>query len=79
MAVGSLAPLATRMPITVAGMSWTLLVLIARKVHIALLATPGRGLSRSRSAIARKPNGVAALPRPSMLAAMFMTIAPIAG
>ena len=79
MIVGFLEPLATRMPITVAGISCTLLVLMARKVHMALVATPGRRLSRSRSAIARRPKGVAALPRPSMLAAMFMTIAPIAG
>ena len=60
-------------------MSWTDAVLMARKVHIALLAEPGMGLSDCNSAIARNPSGVAALLSPSMLAAMFMTIAPIAG
>ena len=54
-------------------------VLMARKVHIAFVATPGLRFSVSRSAMARSPSGVAALPRPSMLAAMFMTIEPIAG
>ena len=66
-------------PIAVVGMSWIDAVLIARKVHIALEATPGRGLSFSSRLIARRPSGVAALPRPSMFAAMFMSIAPIAG
>src|SRR6478736_8924908 len=63
----------------VAGMSWMELVLIARKVHIAFEATPGRGLSVSRSFIARMPSGVAALERPRMLAAMFISIEPMAG
>ena len=67
------------MAIAVAGINCTELVLIARKVHIALVATPGRGLSVSKSRIARSPSGVAALPRPSMFAAMFINIDPIAG
>ncbi len=67
------------MAIAVVGMSWTELVLIARKVHIAFVAVPGCGLSLSRSRIARNPSGVAALPSPSMFAAMFMSIEPIAG
>ena len=79
MAVGFFAPLAARMATAVAGMSCTLLVLIARKVHMAFVAVPGCGLSPSKSFMARSPNGVAALPSPSMLAAMFITIAPIAG
>ena len=77
--VGWAAPAAARIPTAVAGMSCTELVLIARKVHIALVAVPGRGLSDSSPCMARKPRGVAALPRPSMLAAIFMTIAPMAG
>ena len=56
-----------------------LLVLIARKVHIALVAVPGVRLSVSKSRIARRPKGVAALARPSILAAIFITIEPIAG
>src|SRR4029077_10480094 len=79
MAVGLVEPDAARMAMAVIGINCTELVLIARKVHIAFVATPGCGLSVSRSRIARKPRGVAALPRPSMFAAMFMTIDPIAG
>ena len=54
-------------------------VLIARNITMALLAVPLCGLSLSSSCIARMPNGVAALPRPSTLAEMFIIIAPIAG
>ncbi len=78
-AVGSFAPCAAKIANAVVGINWMELVLIARKVHIALVAVPGRGLSFSSKAIARKPSGVAALPKPSMFAAMFMTIAPMAG
>src|SRR5207249_7924732 len=78
-AVGLVEPDATRIAIAVAGINCTELVLIARNVHIAFVATPGRGFNDSRSRIARKPRGVAALPRPSMLAAIFITIDPIAG
>src|SRR5205823_7987029 len=71
--------LAARIAMAVTGMSWTELVLMARNVHIALVAVPGRGLSDSRSFMARSPSGVAAFPRPSMFAAMFISIEPIAG
>ena len=79
MAVGWTEPAAARMATALAGMSWTELVLSARKVHIALVAVPGRGLSFSKSCMARSPSGVAALARPSMLADMFMIMDPIAG
>src|SRR6266700_6903990 len=79
MALGLLELPAARIAMAVTGMSCTELVLMARKVHIALVAVPGRGLRDSRSAIARRPSGVAALPKPSMLAAMFISIEPIAG
>ena len=78
-AVGLVDPDATRIAIAVAGINCTELVLIARNVHIAFVATPGREFSDSRSRIARKPSGVAALPKPSMLADMFITMQPIAG
>ena len=78
-AVGLVDPDAARIAIAVAGINCTELVLIARKVHIAFVATPGRGLSASKSRIARRPSGVAALPRPSMLADIFINIEPIAG
>ena len=79
MAVGCTDPAAARMATALAGMSCTELVFSARKVHIALVAVPGRGFSFSRSCMARNPSGVAALARPSMLAAMFMIIDPMAG
>ena len=63
MAVGFVDLFAARMAMAVTGMSWMPLVLIARKVHIALVAVPGRGLSVSKSRIARSPSGVAALPK----------------
>src|SRR4029077_17922716 len=78
-AVGRVDPAATKIAIAVVGISCTDAVLIARNVHMALVAVPGCGLSDSRSRIARKPSGVAAFPRPSMFAAMFISIAPIAG
>ena len=71
--------LAARIAMVVTGTICTELVLMARKVHMALVAVPGRGFSNSKSFMARSPSGVAALPRPSMLAAMFMIIEPIAG
>src|SRR5437016_5012662 len=77
--VGRAEPAAARIAIAVAGINCTELVLIARKVHIAFDATPGRGFNDSKSRIARNPSGVAALPRPSMFAAMFISIEPIAG
>src|SRR5207249_8624142 len=79
MAVGLIDWFAARMAMAVTGMSCTELVLIARNMHMAFVGVPGRGLSESRSRIARRPSGVAALPRPSMLAAMFSTMEPIAG
>src|SRR5262249_44135444 len=77
--VGRTHPAAARIAIAVAGINCTELVLIARNVHIALEATPGRGFNDSRSRIARRPSGVAALPSPSMFAAIFINIEPIAG
>src|SRR6266550_2298141 len=78
-AVGRVDPEAARIAIAVVGINCTELVLIARNVHIALVAIPGCGLSVSKSRIARNPSGVAALPSPSILAAMFINIEPIAG
>jgi hypothetical protein len=54
-------------------------VLMARNRTMAFEAEPGVGLSFSSSAMALSPKGVAALPRPKMLDAMFITMAPIAG
>ena len=57
----------------------TLEVLIARNSAMALVAVPLCGLSLSSSCMARMPNGVAALPRPSTLAEMLRIMAPMAG
>ena len=54
-------------------------VLITRNMISGLEATPGRGFRVSSSFMARSPSGVAALSRPSMLAAMFMVMLPMAG
>jgi hypothetical protein len=70
---------ATRMAITVAGMSCTEPVLMAQKSACASVAVPGWGLSRSSSSIALMPNGVAALPSPRRFAETFITMAPMAG
>ena len=79
MLAGSRAPSPARMAMTPVGSTATPEVLMARNRTIALVATPGRRLSFSSSCMARTPKGVAAFPRPSTLAAMFMIIAPIAG
>ena len=76
---GSAEPAAARRPITPVGSRVTLEVLMARNSTMALVAVPLTGLSRSSSCMARMPKGVAALPRPSTLAEMFMIIAPMAG
>ncbi len=72
-------PTEARSAMTPSGARATFDVLMARNSAIALVATPGVGLRRLSSIIALMPKGVAALPSPSMLAAMFMIIALIAG
>jgi hypothetical protein len=52
---------------------------MARKVTIGLVAASLSGLRVWSSSIALMPSGVAALLRPSMLAAIASTIAPAAG
>ena len=80
MASGALEPAAARTAmVPVGGNSVMAEVLIARNRIIGLLATPGRAFKRSSSAIAFRPKGVAALPSPRMLEAMFITMAPMAG
>ena len=49
---------AARIAMAVTGISWMEPVLIARNMHIALVAVPGRGFNDSRSFIALKPSGV---------------------
>ena len=63
----------------VTGSSVTDAVLMTRNRICASLAVSLEGLSFCSSCIALMPSGVAALSRPSMLAPMFMVIAPSAG
>jgi len=79
MAEGSAEPFSARSPMIPVGSRAMPLVLMARKSTMALLAVPLSALSSSSSFMAFRPKGVAALPRPRALAAMFMTMAPMAG
>ena len=77
---GSVDPAASRTSMVPrGGIKVTLEVLMARKSAIESEATPGRGFKLRSSTIAFSPKGVAALPSPSMLAAMFRIMALMAG
>ena len=76
---GSTEPAAALSAMTPVGKIVTLDVLMARNRIIASVALPLSPFRVSRCSMARIPNGVAALPRPSTLADRFMIIAPIAG
>ncbi len=79
MAVGSLAPAAAMKATVLAGTKLDRTGVDGQKGAHRVRRHPGRGLSFSRSCMARSPSGVAALPRPSILAAMFISIEPMAG
>ena len=79
MAAGSVEPFRARSPIIPVGSRARPLVLIARKSTIALVAVPSSRFKVASSFIALRPKGVAALPSPRALAAIFITIAPTAG
>jgi hypothetical protein len=64
---------------TETGISVIPLVLIAKSMHMALVATPGCLFSDSSSFIARSPKGVAALFKPRMFADTLSVIDPSAG
>ena len=76
---GSVDPAAARSAMTPVGSNVTDDVLIARNRAMALVAVPLWGLSSSNCCMARMPNGVAALPRPSALADMLRIIEPMDG
>ncbi len=77
--MGSAAPICARTVKMVAGMTVTADVLMTRKRIISSLAVCLSGFSSCSSSMALRPRGVAALSSPSMLAAMFMTMLPVAG
>jgi hypothetical protein len=79
MPAGSFDPSAARTATAPSGRIATPAALMARKSAIELVATPGWRLSVFSSLIALRPNGVAALPSPSMFAARLRIIEPIAG
>ena len=79
MPAGSFDPRAARTATAPSGRMATPAALMARKSAIELVATPGRGFSVFSSDIALSPNGVAAFPSPSMLAARLRIIDPMAG
>ncbi len=78
-AAGLCEPKAVRRAMTWVGNRVTLAVFSARNSTMASLAVPRWGLRRSSSCMARRPKGVAALDKPRTLAAMFISIAPMAG
>src|SRR5207253_7040664 len=78
-AVGFFDPDAASTAMMVAGMNWIPAVFKVMKVTMAFDAVSFCGLISCSSSIALMPSGVAAFERPSMFAAMFMIIAPMAG
>src|SRR5437870_9991454 len=77
--VGFFEPIESLIAITVAGIKVMALVLMVKNMHMAFVAVPAFGLSLFNSSIAFKPSGVAAFESPKKFAAMFESIAPIAG
>ena len=79
MELGAVEPKEARSAIMPVGSTASPEVLMAKNRTMASVATPGRTLSLLSSRMARRPKGVAALPRPIMLLAMLSTIMPKAG
>jgi hypothetical protein len=65
--------------INVAGTIVTLDVFIAKNVHMASVAVSGLSFSRCNSCMAFRPKGVAAFPKPNILALKFIKMQPKAG
>ena len=76
---GYWAPAAALSPIMPDGKIANPDVLIAKNKHMELVATPWVLFSLFISIMALRPNGVAALPKPSILEVIFMIIMLIAG
>ena len=79
MLAGAAESMEARNAITPKGKMATLDVLMAAKRHMASVATPGRLFSLFNSIMALSPKGVAAFPKPSMLAERFMIMALMPG
>ncbi len=79
MSAGLAAPSTARWAITASGMIVRPEVWITRNISCASVASSLFGLSDCRLSMAFRPNGVAALSRPSILAEKFITMWPLAG
>ena len=79
MSVGCAAPICALYTMMLTGMMVSPEVLSTRNIIIGLLAVSFFGLSSCMDSMAFSPSGVAALSRPSILAAMFMNMCPVAG
>ena len=77
--VGCSAPICARYTMMETGMMVSPEVLSTRNIIIGSVAVSLRGLSVWSCSMAFSPSGVAALSSPSMLAAMFMKMDPVAG
>src|SRR5262245_43400600 len=78
-AAGFCEPAAARTAMTPKGKSEIWLVLIAKDRHMASEATPRLRFNFCKCIMALIPKGVAAFPRPIILADMFMIMADMAG
>ena len=79
MSVGCSAPICALYTIMLTGMSVSPLVLSTRNIIIGLDAVSFFLFKSCNCSIAFRPKGVAALSRPSILAAIFMKIEPVTG
>ena len=79
MSVGCAAPICTRYTMMETGISVRPLVFSTRNMIMALDALSFSVFSSCSCSMAFRPRGVAALSRPSMLAAMFMKMLPVTG
>ena len=79
MSVGCAAPSCARYTMMLTGMSVRPDVLSTRNIIIGFVAVSFFGFSSCSCSIAFSPSGVAALSRPSMLAATFIKMLPVTG
>ena len=77
--VGCAAPICARYTRIEIGISVRPLVFSTKNMIIGFVAVSFLGFSSCNCSIAFRPRGVAALSRPSMLAAIFMKIEPVTG
>ena len=79
MSVGCAAPICALYTMMLTGISVSPLVFSTRNIIMGFVAVSFFGFSCCSCSMALRPRGVAALSRPSMLAAMFMKMEPVTG